>query len=84
MPFTNALQRNLFASNKEYEGELKKEKESHEKKLGILKYLVDVDDSLANGKPWWSEIPKRAKEAKPLGTLLAYASNSCLIISQVR
>eukprot|EP00108_Taenia_solium_P002876 TsM_000017800 transcript=TsM_000017800 gene=TsM_000017800 len=63
--------RNLFASSKEYEEELKKEKESHEKKLGILKYLVEVDDSLANVKPWWSEVPKRGKEAKPLGTLLA-------------
>lgn len=63
--------RNLFASNTEYEEELKKEKETHEKKLGILKYLVEADDSLANVKPWWSEVPKRAKEAEPLGTLLA-------------
>ncbi|KAL5105031.1 hypothetical protein TcWFU_009547 [Taenia crassiceps] len=61
--------RNLFASNKEYEDELKKEKESHEKKLGILKYLVEADDSLANVKPWWSEAPKRSKEAEPLGQM---------------
>nr|CDS31698.1 leukocyte receptor cluster [Hymenolepis microstoma] len=34
--------RNLITSNKEYEEELKQEKEAHEKKLGILK-LVEAD-----------------------------------------
>ncbi|VDM31317.1 unnamed protein product [Hydatigera taeniaeformis] len=62
--------RNLYASNKEYEEELKKEKETHEKKLGILKYLVESDGNLAKVKPWWSEVPKRGKEKKLLGTLL--------------
>ncbi|VDL18677.1 unnamed protein product [Hymenolepis diminuta] len=51
--------RNLITSNKEFEEELRREKEAHEKKLGILKYFGELEGGMANVTPWWSEVPKR-------------------------
>ncbi|VDN98444.1 unnamed protein product, partial [Rodentolepis nana] len=56
--------RNLITSNKEYEEELKQEKEAHEKKLGILKYFGETEDGMANVTPWWLEVPKRSSNSQ--------------------
>ncbi|VDD82573.1 unnamed protein product [Mesocestoides corti] len=56
------LQRTLFATNKEYEEEKRNEKETHEKKLGILKYLSESVDGTPAVKPWWFVAPDRGKK----------------------
>lgn len=48
-------------SNKEYEEEKNKEKEQHEKALGILTYLGQSASEAQISRPWYQEAPTRCK-----------------------
>ncbi|VDK37438.1 unnamed protein product [Dibothriocephalus latus] len=56
--------RDINATNEEYEAEKKETKEAYEKKIGLLRYLGETSEGKVNEKPWWSEVPIHRKKAK--------------------
>lgn len=54
---------------------MKKEKDLHEKKLGILKYFGETEDGMANNRPWWSDVPKRLSKTQTEAALSEYVFN---------
>ncbi|VDL86260.1 unnamed protein product, partial [Schistocephalus solidus] len=55
--------RDINATNEEYEAEKKEAKESYEKKIGLLRYMGETSEGKVSEKPWWSEVPLHRKKS---------------------
>uniref|UniRef100_A0A0V0J865 Leukocyte receptor cluster member 1 homolog n=1 Tax=Schistocephalus solidus TaxID=70667 RepID=A0A0V0J865_SCHSO len=63
--------RDINATNEEYEAEKKEAKESYEKKIGLLRYMGETSEGKVSEKPWWSEVPLHRKKSNKVSVAVS-------------